>query len=397
MQKERNRYIVLAAGMLIQLCAGIIYMWSVFKQPVADLLSWDVADAALTSSVMLATFVLGIILGGRVQDKTGPKFVTMGGSVLISVGMILTAFVPVSSPWIVYLTYGVLAGFGVGTVYTTTVSTIQKWFPDKRGFATGLMVGAFGFSLVLFAPLTKTLIGNIGVSKTFIAIGILFLVVCLAGSLLITNPAAGYLPAGFTPTKANTDKRQYTTKEMLKTGQFYLIAISLLCILPAYFILNPLLMTLGTERGLDPALAVLGVMITGIASAAGRLVTSWVSDLIGRKPAVCGIILITLAAILTLIFAQGALFLVCIAAIAFSFGGAAGVYPTITADNFGTKHMGQNYGCVMVGFGASALVFPIISNMLVKSGAYTYSFLVAAGTCIVALILVLLQKNPNKA
>lgn len=181
---------------------------------------------------------------------------------------------------------------------------------------------------------------------------------------------------------------------MLKTRQFYLITLSLFCILPAYFILNPLFITLGAERGLSTDLAILGVMITGIASASGRLLTSWVSDLIGRKRAVCGIILITMASILTMIIAQGVLFIICIAAIAFGFGGAAGVYPAITADNFGTKHMGINYGCVMVGFGVSALIFPIISSMLVKSGVYTASFLVAAASCVVALILVLLQKNP---
>ena len=182
---------------------------------------------------------------------------------------------------------------------------------------------------------------------------------------------------------------------MLKSRQFYLIALSLFCILPAYFILNPIFITLGTDRGLSHELALLGVMVTGIASASGRLVTSWVSDLVGRKRAVCGIILITMVSILTMIVAQGVLFLVCIAAIAFSFGGAAGVYPAITADNFGTKHMGLNYGCVMVGFGTSALIFPVISNMLVKSGEYTASFLLAASTCLVALILVLLQKNPE--
>ncbi len=395
-EKIRNRFVVLIAGMLIQLCAGIIYMWSVFKGPVATYLRWEPAEAALTSSIMLSAFVLGIIVGGRSQDKIGPKFVTLAGSVLIGLGMILTSFVTAQTPWLVYITYGLIGGFGVGTVYTATVSVIQKWFMDKRGFATGLMVGAFGFSLVIFAPLTNTLLAAKGVPFTFFTFGLLFLIVCGFSSLLIKNPPPHYLPAGFVPGKMNTTQKQYTTAEMLKTRQFYLITLSLLCILPAYFILNPLFITLGTERGLAQELAVLGVMITGIASASGRLFTSWVSDAIGRRPAVVGIILITMVSILVMIFAQGSLFLVCIAAIAFGFGGAAGVYPTITADNFGTKHMGLNYGCVMVGFGISALVFPIISGALVKSGEYTMSFLLAAATCVVALILVLLQKNPNK-
>ncbi len=390
----KSRYGLLIAGMLIQLCAGIIYMWSVFRGPVAQHLEWEASKAGYTSSIMLAVFVLGIILGGKAQDKIGPKPVTVFGSVLISLGMILTAFVTKAAPWLVYITYGIIGGLGTGIVYTATVSVVQKWFPDKRGFATGFMVAAFGFSLVIFAPITNTLLAGAGVPKTLLAFGAIFLVVCVGCSLNIDNPPAGYAPPGFVASKMNVTKKQYSTGEMLKTRQFYLISLSLLCILPAYFILNPLFMTLGAERGLSQELAVLGVMITGIASASGRLLTSWVSDLIGRKQAVYAIILITMLAILTMIVARGSLFLICIAAIAFGFGGAAGVYPAITADNFGTKHMGLNYGCVMVGFGISALLFPIISNHLVKSGSYTTSFILAAATCIIAFILVLLQRRP---
>ncbi len=127
--KKKNRYGVLAAGMLIQLCAGIIYMWSVFKGPVANHLEWNPSEASLTSSIMLAAFVFGIIIGGRAQDKAGPKFVTLGGSILTGLGMILTAFVTHRAPRLVYLSYGIIGGFGVGVLYTATVSVIQKRCP----------------------------------------------------------------------------------------------------------------------------------------------------------------------------------------------------------------------------------------------------------------------------
>jgi OFA family oxalate/formate antiporter-like MFS transporter len=125
------------------------------------------------------------------------------------------------------------------------------------------------------------------VPTTFIAFGIIFLIVCVPSSLYIENPPANYLPAGFVAPKSQSTEKQYTTAEMLKTRQFYLIALSLFCILPAYFIFNPIFITLGTERGLSHELALLGVMVTGIASASGRLVTSWVSDLVGRKNRRC--------------------------------------------------------------------------------------------------------------
>lgn len=387
----KNRYLILVMGMIIQLCAGIIYMWSVFKGPVSTHLSWDPANASITSSVMLATFVLGIIIGGRMQDKYSPSPVALAGSVLLGLGMVLSAFTPQSSPWLIYVFYGMIGGFGVGCVYTTTVSVVQKWFPDRRGFATGMMVGAFGFSLVLFAPLTKMLLANWGVPNTFLFFGILFFIICSICSLFLSNPEVKQ--QGTTPVST---QKQFTTKEMLKTKEFYLLTFSMFFLLPAYFILNPLFISLGVERGLTENLAAFGVMLTGVASASGRLLTSWFSDYAGRKGAIVLISLITLVAALVMIFAEGVLFLVCIAAIAFSFGGSASVYAATAADLFGTKHMGLNYGCVMVGFGVSALIFPIISNILSSIGVYTYSFIVAAAGCIITLILAAYLKIPKK-
>lgn len=387
----KNRYLVLAMGMIMQVCAGIIYMWSVFKGPVSAHLAWDPAQAAITSSIMLATFVLGIIIGGRMQDKYTPSPVALAGSVFLGMGMILSSFTPQSTPWLIYIFYGVIGGFGVGCVYTTTVSVVQKWFADKRGFATGMMVGAFGFSLVLFAPITKLMLAAWGVPTTFLFFGVLFLVVCSGCSLFLANPELKAQASA----DASTQK-QYTTAEMLNTKEFYLLTLSMFFLLPAYFILNPLFISLGVERGLTENMAAFGVMLTGIASASGRLLTSWLSDFAGRKTALVAVALITLTAAIMMIFARGGLFLTCITAIAFCFGGSASVYAATTADLFGTKYIGLNYGCVMVGFGVSALAFPLVSNALATTGVYTYSFMVAAAACVVTLVLVLFLKIPKR-
>lgn len=393
MKLSQNRVVVLISGMLIQLCAGIIYMWSVFRNPVAEHLSWDLSAATLTSSVMLAAFVIGIVSGGRAQDKIGPRKVVVIGSIMISVGMLLTAAVNSSAPWLIYVTYGIIGGLGVGFVYTTTVSVIQKWFPEKRGFATGMMVSSFGFSLVIFAPVTSSLLVKVGVPMTFVIIGLLFLVICVICSLFISNPSEVTKAASTASAPAS---KHYKTSEMLKTKQFYLIALSMFFVLPAYFILNPLFKTLGVERGLTEGMATLLVMITGIASASGRLVFSWISDIIGRKAAIIALIVVTLASVLLLIPAKGIFFLVCVGAIAFAFGGSAGVYPSLTADNFGTKYGGLNYGCVMVGFGISALLFPVISNAITKDGDYTATFILSAVCCIISLVLMLMIKPVNE-
>ena len=391
---KTKRGMVLAAGMLLQLCAGIVYMWSVFRGPVAAYLSWDGGAAAFTSSIMLAAFVVGIVGGGRLQDRFGPRLVLIGGSLLFSLGMILTSLVTSANPAMIYLTYGIIAGLGVGVVYTTTVSVVQKWYPDRRGFATGMMVSAFGFSLVIFTPIASALLVAKGVPFTFAAIGVLMLVVCTLSSIPVVNPPSDGA-SGAAAAKGSSSKRHYTTGEMLRTEQFYKIFFGMMLILPAYFILNPQFKALGAERGLSDAMQDYLVMTTGVASAAGRLIFSWASDRIGRKNAIYLIIAATLVGVLALIVAQGFLFMVCVALIAFAFGGCASVFPALTADNFGTKHMGLNYGCVMVGFGIAALGAPLLSGLFPPEAAQTASFIMAAALCLVALVCVMLIRKPR--
>ena len=391
--KTKNRYCILTAGMVIQFCAGIIYGWSVFRAPVAAHLEWDAGSAATTSSVMLAMFVLGIILGGYAQDKLGPKKVTLVGSILIGVGMACTAFVTADAPWLVYITYGVISGLGVGTVYMSTIAAVQKWFPDRRGFVSGMIVCAFGFSLVVFAPLAKALLSGVGVPNTFLIFGISFLIVCGLCSLFVQNPTEGYLPKGYIPAQSAVTNRQYSPKEIIRTKQFYLLVGGLLFTLPAYFILNPVFLSLGADRGLSESLSVIAVSLTGISSAAGRLIVSWVSDKTGRKAAMIGIAVIILCASLVMIIGQDVLFLICIMLISFGFGGSASVYSAMTAESFGTKYGGMNFGLVMIGFGVSALVFQNVSKELTAGGSYTSSFVLAAVTCVIAIILVLMMNN----
>ena len=381
-----NRYIVLIAGMVVQLCAGTLYMWSVYKGPVADHLNWTSSASGLTSSFMLVAFVAGILIGGRLMDIVGPRTMCIAGSLTMSLGILISAFVPSDYPQLIYLTYGIIGGFGVGTVYTCTVSPIQKWFFDRKGFATGLMVGAFGFSLVIFTPLATSLLSSIGVPSTFEVFGVAFLVICVLASLVLGNPPEGYVKS---KAPAAVGRKQYTTNEMLRTRTYYLITFSLFFILSAYFVLNPLFKSLGIERGLTEDLAVMAIMITGVCSALGRVAITWISDNIGRMPSLLLIFVFTLIGVVLVIFADNYLYIVCLALIAFGFGGAAGIYATLTADNFGTKNMGSNYGYVMLGFGASALIFPLLATRI----PLTSVFAICAVTCIASLVCVLLLRR----
>lgn len=396
-ESRNGRNKVLVAGMAIQLCAGIIYMWSVFKSPVTDYLQWDSGSANLVTSIMMMAFVIGMIVGGFLVKMFGTRKSSLIGSIVMSGGILLTTLVDSSMPSMIFITYAIVGGLGVGIVYTCTVATVQSWFFDRRGFATGMMVGAFGFSMVVFAPLAEYLLDSFDVPKTFLIFGITFLVICAACSMFMADPPEGYkVSKGDAVVEVAKAQKQYTAKEMMHTRAFYLIFLSMFFVIPAFFMLNPLLKTLAVDRGLEGFWATSSVMVVGLFSATGRLSITWLSDRIGRMGSLIMINVMTAVSILVLIFATGALFLVFLAMVAMAFGGVSGVFATITSDHFGTKNMGVNYGIMSLAMGFSSVVFTCVNNVLSGSGGdYTASFIVAAATCVVSILLVLVLRRES--
>ena len=148
---------VLITGAILQLFLGIIYVWSVFVSPVSEFYGMEKSDVKLTTSFMLCFFVVGILVGGKMLAKLGASKVVLIGGLMLAVGMLATAFIPKDFARLIYVTYGIVGGFGVGAAYNAIISAAQKWFPKNRGFATGISVCAFGFSTVVFAPLVEAL------------------------------------------------------------------------------------------------------------------------------------------------------------------------------------------------------------------------------------------------
>lgn len=376
---------VLIAGSVLQLFLGIIYVWSVFVMPVSEFYSWDAASVKLTSSYMLCFFVVGILTGGKLQVKIGASKVVLMGGLMLSAGMLATSFIPHGLAWLIYISYGIVGGFGVGAGYNAIISSAQKWFPKNRGFATGISVCAFGFSTVVFAPLVELLIRQFDLKTTFIILSVAFLAVTLSLSGFINLPEnTGTANAA---SEELLKRKQFSTSEILRTREFYLITFSLMLATAVFFILNPSFKTLAIERGLDPAIGTVVVMITGIANALGRLGAPLISDKIGREESALTIIVITFIGAVSLCFAQGFLFVIVTALIAFCYGGYSGVYPVITADYFGIKNVGSNYGAVMVGFAISALVFPMVISRINDP---TTKFIVLALLALIGAVLVAL-------
>ena len=370
---------VLVPGALLMLFLGIIYVWSVFKAPVSLHYGWAPERTGLTASFMLCFFVIGILGGGKLQTKIGVRMNTLIGGLMMAAGMAATAFIPEgmtamsSYPsdalgefvtvtprapvFLLYLFYGVIGGFGVGMAYNAIVSSVQKWFPKQRGFATGVAVCAFGASTVIFAPFAEYLNSQFVPPTVFIILAGIFTIATLSLFSFIKTPEQ----AGATPPPLKG--RQYTTVEMLGTSRYYFITLSLMFGTSVFFIINPDLKDLAIERGLSD-FAIYLVMFTGIANTIGRLVVPLMSDKIGRENTNAAILVITALGAFGLCFAEGFVLIITIAFVAFCFGGYPGLYAVLTSENFGMKNFGANYGAVMVGFMLSSMLFPLAVNQI---------------------------------
>ena len=280
-------------------------------------------------------------------------------------------------------------GFGAGAAYNALVALVQKWFPDRRGLVTGITICSAGASGLIMTPLCNGCIKSLSFSGAMLVVAGLYLVLgCLCGSL-VTAPPAGYM-ADYHPTHVAVSSRQYSAGEMMRTRQFYLITFAYMFALPAYFLINPMMKSLGVERGLSEAQAVAGVMAAALLNVAGRLLVPWISDRLGRKPMLVVLFVVNIAAIAGLIYARGALFLALVVCIAFAYGGYCAIYPVVTADYFGSKNAGLNYGIVMTGCGIVSVLCPFLTAV-----GNAFSFVTAAICSVLGIVLTLVLRKPE--
>jgi OFA family oxalate/formate antiporter-like MFS transporter len=396
MQKAGNRYLRLAAASLIMACIGIIYMWSVFGGFVIKEFDWTVADSALTASIMIACFSIGGLVGGKVQDRIGPKKVVVGGTIGFFFGVFLSSFAVAAGPGALYLCFGVIGGFSVGCIYNGTMASIQKWFPDKINMAMGVIVTCFGLATVIFSPVVSIIAGATGIVQCFRIVAVIFLVLCLLGSLMIGNPPEGWQPEGFQSGHVDLSQDQYTLKEALKTPQMWIIFLSIWFLTAGFFTFNPILQQLAVARGLDPAFATATVMITGIGMACGRLLFPLVVNKLGRRNTALVLAVLVLLTSLGLIVAQGPVFVVLVFLAAASAGAPGAIWPTWTAENFGLANNGANYGFVLLGIGLSSLLSFRIADAIARACAggadYVY-FIVASVMAILSIVLIAVFKT----
>ena len=395
MKKKQSPTLTVIGCLVCMLCVGVIYLWSVLKKATMGYYGWESGSVNLIASFMLFAFCVGNFAGGALNDRIGPKKVSIIGVICFGVGVFLASCVPQgSSIWLFYLTYSILGGIGVGVTYGAILSCIQKWFPHRRGFATGLATAAFGLGTVAFSPVIGAMLNKITVSATLRILSIVFLVVGLISCLVISAPDEEYLAALPKPApKKNviTAAKDMKLSEAIRTVPFWCLLLNIFFYNATWNMINPLIAPLGEERGLDPALAVTCVSLTGLFNAAGRFGMSSLSDKLGRVNTVILLCVVTIVCAGLLTFVGGWAYIVVVLITAFAFGGPSAVNPATSTDIFGAKYSGTNYGVIMLSLGFSSIIFNAISNALVKStGAYTMTFIMGAVTAAITIVLMLI-------
>ncbi len=391
MTKKQSPIIPVVALLVAQLCVGILYVWSVLKPAAISFHGWDDGAVNLVASFMLFAFCVGNLFGGALNDKIGPQKVCFIGMILFGGGILISSFIPAGASIIgFYVTYCIIGGIGCGFTYGAVISGIQKWFPHRRGFASGLGTSTFGLATVVFSPIIGRMLNTMSISATLRILSIVFLVVGLVASLFVKLPSQEYLATLPIPAPKKTS---IATKDMplsmaIKTLPFWCLFLGIFFYNGTWNLVTPLIKGLGVDRGLSEAMAITCVSLTGLFNAAGRLIMASLSDKLGRINTMHILSVLTAIMALLLIFVGGYAYFVVILITAFAYGGPAAVNPATSTDFFGPKNSGANYGVIMLALGLSSIFFNAISNaMYAATGAYTLTFIMAALSAVATIVI----------
>lgn len=410
-----NRWLILAGGVLVQLAIGAVYAWSTFSKAIqADpsALELSKVQATIPFEVAIGMIFVGTFLGGRIQDKRGPRLVALVGVTIYSIGIMLASFArDASDLWLLILGYGVLGGFGLGLAYIVPIAMLQKWFPDKRGLITGVAVGGFGFGAVITSPLAQRLIDSSAdyqkyPTKVFLWLGIAYLIAGLVGASVFKNPPEGYTVAGAAtkatagaPTK-NVPGKDFTQQEALSTPQWYLLTLILTISVTAGISLISVAAGTATDvAGMTAAGAATLVGVMGLFNGGGRIAWAAVSDKIGRMPAFFGILGIQGLALLAIPHAGNVVIFYILCALVYTcYGGAFGTLPSTAGDFFGVKNSGAIYGLMLIGWSIGGIAGPLLISALIgEDQAYTVGFTVVGIIALVGAAIPFMTKKPKPA
>ena len=402
--KTMNRWFVVLGAILIQLCLGAIYAWSVFTPALKDA-GWTKMETQIVFAVGLAMFAVVMVWAGKKLAVWGPRKLTMLSGLVLGAGYALAGLAGGTDFWTLLMLIGVVGGAGIGIGYVVPIAVGMRWFPDKKGMITGLAVAGFGFGAMGWVKLAGSwghLIANLGLSATFVIYGIAFAALVVTGGLFMKFPPEGWLPEGYEPPKTETTDNAEMSGiygiGLLKTYQFKLIFLTFVFSAGAGLMsiglmkLYPMEALQGAGYSAAEASAISGTAMAvffSLANGIGRIAWGMMSDLMGRKAAI--IIMTATQGLCVIAFptmAQNELVLYVGAAfIGFNFGGNFALFPTITADIFGAKNVGRNYPFVFLAYGAGGIGGPILGGFLGDMGNFPLAFTTCGVLCLVGAVL----------
>ena len=439
-----NRWAIAWSGVVVMILAGTVYAWSNFTQPLIASFGWSSTEASLVFGLAIFFIGIGAVVGGRWQDRVGPRTVTIIGIVLWGIGNLLAAVGP-HDVWWWDVTYGLIGGFGNGMAYITPVATVTKWFPDKRGLASGMVVMGFGLGAFIYGFVLKAIPGFVLASKdagayadaksaavvagtpfdaaahamsaadlstimtVFIASGIVYAILGGLAAMLLQNPPAGYSVGGVA-TVAASHEGSYTPAQVLRMPQLYLLWLMLFVNVVAGILIVsnavPIIRELISKGVTDPDMikTLTGTAISAYAFVAvfnglGRFFWGAVSDRVGRNMT---LVLIYACQVVIFFVLPGfhsvPLVLFAFAIILACYGGGFGTMPSFNADYFGTKFLGQNYGYIITAWGLGGLVGPYIAGAVKdRTGSFSGALMPMAVLLLVSIVLPFLTKKPAPA
>ncbi len=383
----------------MQVMLGAIYAWSVFRIPLTELYGASVTQVNLAFTIAILLVGFAAFAGGLWMRRAGPRPVAITAGILYGLGVFLASFA--TSLPILYVTYGALAGIGLGLGYIVPIATLVKWFPDKRGFITGVAVAGFGGGAVVTTLIARAIIGDLGPLGTFRVLGIIYLIGVVGAALFMRNPPEGFRPAGWVPDttqRTDTSGYEYAFGDAMKTWQWYALwALLFLNASVGIAIIAEASPMTQEITGANPNVAAFLVILISIANAAGRFLWAWLSDTIGRKWTFLAMFVVQ--AVLLVAATQVSAF-VLFAAITMiiisAYGGGFGTMPAFTGDYFGATNVGQIYGLMLTAWSAAAVLGPLlISRVVDATGSYTNALYIFAAIMLASTIVAFIVRPPK--
>ena len=397
-----NRWYGVMGGVLMNLSLGALYGWSLFVPALQQNLHLSREQASNIFSIAIAVFALCFLIGGRLQDKKGPYLVSMIGSLLFGTGFLLSSYA--TSLKEMYFAFGLVVGAGAGFGYVTPIGVAAKWFPDRRGLVLGISIGAFGAGSAILGPIVPSLIADLSWRAVMRWLGVIYFVATLVGAQFLKNPPPGWVPAGWNPSLTSPGAAtgaDYSPAEMLGTSHFWRLLVGyVLGTSAGLMVISQLLPYVRqTMPGVGPAIAGTAITIGAVGNAAGRIFSGWLSDSFGRVKTLALMVLISALALPFLGRIHSVLLLWPLLFIVYyCYGTQLSLYASTTADFFGARNMGTNYGLVFLAWGVAGVLGPKLGGRIYDQfQSYTRAFDIAAILLGIAWVIIVTLRAPQKS